>query len=156
MAKNTVEQSAPRIGRASNVEDERFKRETRSALNATYSTVATLQTLNTSTLTDLWVDPDPVSFNSDVMVQIKVKGTGVTSPSTNYAYYEKVAYFSRASTGLPTQNGTTTDKVAPLESNAAFDCTLGLTSDGNVRVRVNDGGNGSTDWKAWIEVRRDQ
>lgn len=155
MAKNTVDQTAPRIGRSSAVEDERFKRQVRAAQNATYSTVQTLQTDGTGGLTELWVDQDAMAFDSDASIQVKVKGVGVADPATDYAYYEKSAHFVRGSSGAAVQNSTTIDKQAPIESNAAFDCAISLTSDGNLRVRVDDGGVAAMDWKVWVEVRRD-
>lgn len=155
MAQNTIPQAAPRIGRSSAVEDERFKRQVREAHNATYSTTQTLQTGGTGGLTEMWVDPDAMGFDTDATIQVKVKGVGVSSPSTDYAYYEKTANFVRASSGAPAQNGSTVDKQAPVESNAAFNCTVGVTSGGNLYVSVDDGAVASMDWKVWVEVRRD-
>lgn len=155
MARNTVSQTAPRLGRSSETDDERFKREVRRAVNQTYSTTATLATNGAGGAQTIWSDQDPVPFDSDATVQVKVKGVGAADPATHFAYYEKLAFFSRASTGIAGQNSSTVDKITPVESDAGFDCTVGLDSQSRIRVQVNDGAVARMDWKVWVEIRRD-
>ncbi len=153
---NTVRQAGSRAGRSSPKDDERLARGVRAALTQTYSLALAVRTDGGGGLETVWLDADPIRFDSDAILQVKLKAIGASAPTTDYAYYEKIGQFVRAGSGAGAQVGATIDKVTPVESNAAFDCTIGVDSDSKLFVKFDDGAVAAMDVKVWVEVRRDQ
>lgn len=151
--KATISQTVPLENRSSERDREKFQLQVRRAINAVRSFQPILRTAGAGGLTTVWLDSEPLLFDSDAVLQAKIKGLGVTSPAV-FAVYEAVALFSRGTTGAAAQRGTTQTKVT-MESNAAIGFALGVDATSRLFVQVDDGAQGAMDWKVWIEARTD-
>lgn len=146
----TVEQAAPREKDPDAVWVDAI-RQLRDAANRSYHTKAELTTASTSTLTTIWLSEVIPKLS---MLEVIAVVEGKTSTLSERCAYRKVACFYRDDSNPAAQQGATTDVYTPFESNAAFDCQVGVDADSRVFVKVNDGGLGTVSWTAWIEVRR--
>lgn len=140
-----------RDGRSSDRELGRFALEVRSFCNTYESRTLPLETANTAADTAIYTS-DAMGFDETALLQAKVFGT--SADGTHYAAYELAALFRRVGSTAAGQLGATQAKMTAIESDAGLDCTLGVDASSQLYVKVNDGGVGTMNWVAFVEVRR--
>ena len=110
-----------------------------------------LTTADTNTLTAIYLSDE---MRTDSAALLSAQVIGQSDDGTIYAAYGLTAMFRRIGNAAAAQQGATQTLSAPIESNAALDCTLGVDSDSRMFVKVSDGSVGTVDWRCWVEVRR--
>lgn len=156
MAKNSVEQVASVIGKMSAREKSRLDQQLRTTVNSVYTKTATLRTAQTGVATTIWLDKDPVPFDSTITVQAKVMANDPGSPPTAYCGLEMVQQYARGPTDVAVMFGAPYPVTKfDARSNVAFAMTFGIDGTSHIFIQVNDGGIITMDWKIWVEYRRD-
>lgn len=129
----------------------RCLRQVRTALNQKESRLRALTTAATNTLTEIYRS-DPLG--ADEVAEMRALVVGTSEDGSVYARYEFAGLFQRVGVTAAAQRGATVTLATAIESHAGLDCQLGVNSDSEMFVKVTDGGVGTVEWSAWVEVRR--